>query len=118
MGITGTTKCCVWLFLHGPTPALRWRDSPLPCNLLLHSRTGLGKLTRRGAIAVSRIFVSHSSENNAEAVALCDWLGGEGWKDEVFLDLDPTRGIAAGEHWGKKIKEAANRCEAGLFFLF
>jgi formylglycine-generating enzyme required for sulfatase activity len=66
---------------------------------------------------VSRIFVSHSSENNAEAVALCDWLGGEGWKDEVFLDLDPTRGIAAGEHWEKKLNEAANRCEAVLFLL-
>src|SRR4051812_28009758 len=72
---------------------------------------------RRGAIAVSRIFLSHSSENNAEAVALCDWLGREGWKDEVFLDLDPTRGIAAGEHWEKKLNEAANRCEAVLFLL-
>lgn len=72
---------------------------------------------RRGAIVVSRIFLSHSSENNAEAVALCDWLGGEGWKDEVFLDLDPTRGIAAGEHWEKKLNEAANRCEAVLFLL-
>jgi formylglycine-generating enzyme required for sulfatase activity len=66
---------------------------------------------------MSRIFVSHSSENNAEAVALCDWLGGEGWKDEVFLDLDPTRGIAAGEHWEKKLNEAANRCEAVLFLV-
>jgi formylglycine-generating enzyme required for sulfatase activity len=66
---------------------------------------------------VSRIFLSHSSENNAEAVALCGWLGGEGWKDEVFLDLDPTRGIAAGEHWERKLNEAANRCEAVLFLL-
>jgi hypothetical protein len=66
---------------------------------------------------VSRIFVSHSSENNGEAVALCDWLGGEGWKDEVFLDLDPTRGIAAGEHWERKLNEATNRCEAVLFLL-
>ena len=66
---------------------------------------------------MSRIFVSHSSENNAEAVALCNWLGGEGWKDEVFLDLDPTHGIAAGEQWEKKLNEAANRCEAVLFLL-
>ena len=66
---------------------------------------------------MSRIFLSHSSDNNAEAVALCDWLGGEGWKDEVFLYLDPTRGIAAGEHWEKKLNEAANRCEAVLFLL-
>ena len=24
-----------------------------------------------------------------------DWLHREGWRDEVFLDLDPTRGIFA-----------------------
>jgi len=49
---------------------------------------------------VSRIFLSHSSTNNAEAVALCNWLANEGWKDEIFLDLDPNRGIAAGERRG------------------
>lgn len=43
---------------------------------------------------MSRIFLSHSSTNNAEAVVLFDWLEREGWKDEIFLDLDPTRGIA------------------------
>jgi len=47
---------------------------------------------------MSRIFLSHSSANNAEALALRDWLGGEGW-DDVFLDLDPERGIKAGELW-------------------
>jgi len=41
-----------------------------------------------------RVFF-HSSANNAEAVGLHDWLAAEGWKD-VFLDLDPERGIAAG----------------------
>ena len=46
-----------------------------------------------GGIAVSRIFLSHSSANNDQAVALYDWLQREGWKDEVFLDLDPIRGI-------------------------
>jgi len=34
--------------------------------------------------------------NNAEAVGLRDWLAQQGW-DDVFLDLDPERGIAAGE---------------------
>jgi hypothetical protein len=66
---------------------------------------------------VSRIFLSHSSRNNAEAVALAAWLQREGWKDEVFLDLDPTRGIAAAERWEKKLNEAANRCEAVLFLV-
>ena len=66
---------------------------------------------------MSLIFLSHSSTNNAEAVALRDWLADNGWKDEIFLDLDPQRGIAAGERWERKLHEAANRCEAVLFLV-
>jgi hypothetical protein len=66
---------------------------------------------------VSRIFLSHSSANNAEAVALRDWLASNGWKDEIFLDLDPRRGIAAGERWERALNQAANRCEAVLFLV-
>jgi formylglycine-generating enzyme required for sulfatase activity len=66
---------------------------------------------------VSRIFLSHSSTNNADAVALRDWLANEGWKDEIFLDLDPQRGIVAGERWERALNEAANRCEAVLFLV-
>src|SRR5580700_4720494 len=66
---------------------------------------------------VSRIFLSHSSTDNAQAVALRDWLASNGWKDEVFLDLDPRRGIAAGERWERALNEAANRCEAVLFLV-
>jgi formylglycine-generating enzyme required for sulfatase activity len=66
---------------------------------------------------VSRIFLSHSSTNNAEAVALRDWLSSNGWKDEIFLDLDPQRGIAAGERWDRALNNAANRCEAVLFLV-
>jgi hypothetical protein len=47
-------------------------------------------------LLVSRIFISHSSTDNAPAIALRDWLVGEGW-DDLFLDLDPERGIAADE---------------------
>ncbi|HTV35536.1 MAG TPA: SUMF1/EgtB/PvdO family nonheme iron enzyme [Xanthobacteraceae bacterium] len=64
-----------------------------------------------------RIFLSHSSANNAHAVVLYDWLQREGWKDEVFLDLDPKRGIVAGERWERKLNESANRCEAVLFLV-
>ena len=65
---------------------------------------------------MARIFLSHSSANDAKAVALRDWLIGEGW-DDLFLDLDPTRGIAAGERWELALNEAANRCEAVLFLV-
>jgi formylglycine-generating enzyme required for sulfatase activity len=65
---------------------------------------------------VSRLFISHSSANNAEAVGLRDWLAAEGWTD-VFLDLDPEKGIAAGERWERALNEAASRCEAVLFLV-
>jgi WD40 repeat protein len=65
---------------------------------------------------MSRIFLSHSSVNNAQAVGLRDWLATEGW-DDVFLDLDPERGIAGGERWERALNEAASRCEAVLFLV-
>jgi hypothetical protein len=65
---------------------------------------------------MSRLFISHSSGNNAEAVAIRDWLAGEGW-DDVFLDLDPERGITAGERWERALNEAASRCEVVLFLV-
>ena len=65
---------------------------------------------------MSRIFLSHASANNAEAVALRDWLKREGWND-VFLDVDPDGGIAAGERWERALNEAASRCEAVLFLV-
>jgi formylglycine-generating enzyme required for sulfatase activity/S1-C subfamily serine protease len=67
-------------------------------------------------LPVSRIFISHSSIDNAPAIALRDWLVGEGW-DDLFLDLDPQRGIAAGERWERALNEAARRCEAVLFLI-
>jgi len=65
---------------------------------------------------MARIFLSHSSANNAEAIALRDWLVAEGW-DDLFLDLDPQRGIVAGERWERALSEAANHCEAVLFLV-
>lgn len=65
---------------------------------------------------MGRIFLSHSSHNNPAAIAIRDWLEANGW-DDVFLDLDPERGIAAGERWERRLYEAANRCEAVLFLI-
>ena len=45
-----------------------------------------------------------------------DWLYSEGWND-VFLDLDPERGIAAGERWERALHAAASRCEAVIFLV-
>ena len=65
---------------------------------------------------MSRIFLSHSSKDNFEAIALRGWLASEGWSD-VFLDLDPERGIAAGERWERALHDAASRCEAVIFLV-
>jgi WD40 repeat protein len=65
---------------------------------------------------MSRIFLSHSSKNNDGAVVLCNWLSVQGWND-VFLDLDPQRGIAGGDKWERSLNQAALRCEAVLFLI-
>ena len=65
---------------------------------------------------MSRIFLSHSSANNAEAIALRDWLLSQGF-DDLFLDLDPERGLKAGQKWQAELKRAAERCELVIFLV-
>ena len=66
--------------------------------------------------AMSRIFLSHSSIDENEALALKRWLADNGW-DDVFLDVDPERGLIAGERWQQALKRADDRCEAVLFLI-
>src|SRR5262245_23581063 len=65
---------------------------------------------------MARLFLSHSSANNAEAMALRDWLIDQGFED-LFLDLDPERGLKAGERWQAALKQAAERCELVIFLV-
>lgn len=65
---------------------------------------------------MTQLFISHSSRNNAEAVALSEWLISEGW-DDLFLDIDPERGMVAGERWERALHRAASRCDAVLFLI-
>ena len=66
-----------------------------------------------------RLFISHSSKNDDWAIALTDWLVREGWSgpDDIFLDLDPERGLTAGQRWAQALDDAATRCEAVLFLV-
>ncbi len=68
---------------------------------------------------MSRLFISHSSRNDDWAIALRDWLVREGWSgdNDIFLDLDPERGIVAGQRWARALEEAATRCEAVLYLV-
>lgn len=67
---------------------------------------------------MSRLFISHSSKNNAQAIGLRDWLDENGWgREEVFLDIDPVSGFAPGDRWQARLKEASHRCEAVLLVI-
>jgi WD40 repeat protein/tetratricopeptide (TPR) repeat protein len=58
---------------------------------------------------LSRLFISHSSQDNVAAVAFKQWLAAIGWpNDDVFLDLDS---IGAGERWKEALNKANVRCE-------
>ncbi|MEV0105230.1 TIR domain-containing protein, partial [Nocardia sp. NPDC050799] len=63
-----------------------------------------------------RIFLSHSSKDSAVAIALKQWLAEQApaLDREVFLDVDPTTGIAAGRQWKAELRAAVTRCEAVL----
>ena len=49
-------------------------------------------------------------------MALRDWLLGQGFED-LFLDLDPERGLKAGQKWQAELKRAAERCELVIFLV-
>jgi len=64
---------------------------------------------------VSRLFISHSSKDNAAAIAFKQWLGKNGWpEDDVFLDL---QNIGAGERWKDALRKANARCEAIILLV-
>src|SRR5215472_15235637 len=65
---------------------------------------------------MSRIFLSHSSRDSDWAIRLRDWLAQNGW-DDVFLDLDPQKGLAPGENWQQALRAAAHRCEAVIVLI-
>ena len=68
---------------------------------------------------MSRIFLSHSSRNSSEALALKRWLVEQepGLREEIFLDLDRDSGIAPGERWRRALRQANERCEAVICLL-
>src|SRR5262245_34123313 len=65
---------------------------------------------------MARIFLSHSSSNNAAALALANWLETHGWSD-YFLDIDKNCGIAPGERWMAALAAAVDRCEAVIILV-
>jgi len=61
------------------------------------------------------IFISHSSRNNAKAIAVRDWLVRQGWGPlQVYLDLDS---LHAGERWRQALNSIGSNCEAVIACL-
>ncbi|WP_327098924.1 TIR domain-containing protein [Nocardia vinacea] len=63
---------------------------------------------------MTRLFLSHSSQNNLQAVALLRWLVDQqpGLAGDIFLDLDEKSGIGQGVRWRDALRRAMTRCEA------
>jgi WD40 repeat protein len=68
---------------------------------------------------MSRIFLSHSSRDNRQAIALRQWLIEQDARlaDEIFLDLDASAGIRTGTKWKEALRQASTRCEAVICLL-
>ena len=68
---------------------------------------------------MSRIFLSHSSRDNRQAIALRQWLIDQDVRlaDEIFLDLDASAGIRSGTRWKEALRQASTRCEAVICLL-
>ena len=72
-----------------------------------------------GGWSVSRVFLSHSSRDSRQAMAVKAWLIEQepGLADEIYLDLDPHTGIRPGERWKQALQQANARCEAVICLL-
>src|ERR1700754_1108495 len=80
---------------------------------------GVANACADGGWSVSRVFLSHSSRDSRQAVAVKKWLTEQepGLVDEIYLDLDPHTGIRPGERWKEALNKACNRCEAVICLL-
>jgi WD40 repeat protein len=68
---------------------------------------------------VSRIFLSHSSQDNREALALKQWLSAQRPElaTEIFLDIDPASGLQAGARWKGQLFDSNSRCQTVICLL-
>ncbi|WP_040839192.1 TIR domain-containing protein [Thiothrix nivea] len=65
---------------------------------------------------MAKIFISHSSQDKAEAVQLMQWLESKGF-EFLFLDSDARHGIKAGSEWEKTLYHEIHRADAFIFLL-
>src|SRR5215475_4585533 len=90
----------------GPWSLLGCRDGSVPYRPSGGGWWGFG---------VTRVFVSHSSDDTQLAVALHDWLRGLG--HEVFLDRDLHDGLVAGDDLHQRLHERLRWADAVVAVL-
>ena len=66
-----------------------------------------------------RVFLSHSSRDSRQAIAVKAWLVEHepGLAEEIYLDLDPHTGIRPGARWKEALQQANARCEVVICLL-
>jgi WD40 repeat protein len=65
---------------------------------------------------VSRIFISHSSEDREQSARLLAWLHDHGFVS-TFLDFDKHRGIEPGADWERTLYRELSRADAVILIL-
>ncbi len=66
--------------------------------------------------AVALIFISHSSQDKAKALALAEWLVADGW-EAPFINLRTECAQKLTAQWEDALHRAANRCEIVIFLI-
>ncbi|KHO28341.1 hypothetical protein QQ44_02125 [Mycolicibacterium setense] len=68
---------------------------------------------------MSRLFLSHSSLDLRQAMALKQWLVNQepALANEIFVDVDPEVGLQPGQRWKDALQRATARCEAVICLL-
>src|SRR4051794_31298252 len=62
---------------------------------------------------MARIFISHSSRDNAAAQDIKRWLGEQGF-EQTFLDIDKDSGIPPGANWERELYQKVSSSQAML----
>jgi WD40 repeat protein len=65
---------------------------------------------------MSKIFISHSSEDRGQSARLLAWLHDQGFSS-TFLDFDEERGIQAGADWERTLYREISSAEAVVLIL-
>lgn len=65
---------------------------------------------------MARVFISHSSRDNAVAAEIMEWLASRGF-DHLFLDIDKHAGIPPGSNWERELYRKVDSVQAMILVI-